>query len=376
MPLTYHETPLSVVFMGTPEMAARVLLSLFSLHESKTVDLKCVYTKLDKRHGKKAQMLKSPCHVIADKYNILVRTPGGFKNNIKELAFIKSLNPDLIAVVAYGLILPPELLTIPKYGTINLHPSLLPDLRGPSPIHYAILENLKFTGVSIMALDEGIDTGPLLAQQKLPIGKDEYFKDLYDRLSDSGADLLTQTIRTIERFRNNVYSYAYPQPLLEGNIYMNYTEQIGLNTQKIDFLLDVPNRIYSKIRAFSDSGGAVFTLNNKIIKILKAKLVVDGSPRFFKETFDETNGRYTYRDYIDGANSDILKDIKSNEEKLFFKDNKPGCIVSANKKGMLIKTVKAGVYINLLELKPEGKRSMGHVDFINGFRIKPGFIIR
>ena len=229
-----------------------------------------------------------------------------------------------------------------------------------------------------MALDEGIDTGPLLAQQKLPIDKDEYFKDLYDRLSDSGADLLAQTIKTVKRLRNSVYSYACPQPLSEGNIYMNYTEQIGLNAQKIDFLLDGPDHIYSKIRAFSDSGGAFFTLNNKIIKVLRAKLVVDDSPEFFKKTSDKDkdDSRYTYRDYIDRVNSNILKDIKSNEEKLPFKGNKPGCIVSADKKGILVKTVKAGVYINLLELKPEGKRSMGHIDFINGFRIKSGFIIQ
>lgn len=419
----HQRLPLSVVFMGTPEIAAESLSCLISLININVIDLKCIYTKPSGWNSKRGESVKSPVNIIAEENKIRVRTPKTFKSNIKELSFLKDLKPDLIVVVAFGLILPQDILEIPKYGTINLHPSLLPDLRGPSPIHYAILENLKFTGVSIMVLDEGIDTGPLLVQSRERISKDEYFQDLYNRLSKTGSFLLSEVVKTIAKLhefeqlhcekgttfsnkekKNNesdiayynksnilckpgseaagIYLYAYPQSEVEGRK-LTFTKRIDTNIQKIDFLKDSPFLIYSKIRAFSGQDAAFFTLNNKKIKVLKAILVVDNEEAeaaMPKNKYDKNGFKYDYHDYINEEFKEILKKIEFNEKSSFYndflKESMPGSVVLADKSGLAVKTAEKGIYITLLELKPEGKRLMNYIDFINGFRIKPGFVLK
>ncbi len=365
-------TPLNVIFMGTPEIASESLRNILNLFKTNILDLKCIYTKPPVWDSKKGEIIKSSVNVIADEAGIKVRTPKTLKSNPDEIEFLKSLDLDLIVVVAFGLILSNDILAIPKYGVLNLHPSLLPDLRGPSPIHYAILKRVKYSGVSIMVLDNGIDTGPVIAQNKVPIGKDEYYETLYKNLSKAGGVLLAEVIKTVFRVKLNVFKYAYPQSLIKIS---NMTESklIGSSAQNVDFFRDEPLEIYSKIRAFRELGGAFFMFKNKSVKLIEAKLLIN-KEEFEDKQFERTAGHYDYNDYMENGSEEVFKSIKYFSE--FLPTLSPGMIILANKSGLVIQTAKKGVYLSLFRLKPEGKRLMEYIDFINGYRIKSGDVLK
>ncbi|RZD15707.1 MAG: hypothetical protein EVJ46_09285 [Candidatus Acididesulfobacter guangdongensis] len=439
--------PMKVVFMGTPEIAANSLISIIELTKKNIIELQCVYTKPETWNAKKSQYIKSPVSIISEKYDIPVRTPKTLKNNGDEIDYLADIKPDLIIVVAYGLILPEKILNIPLYGAINLHPSILPDLRGPSPIHYAILENLKFTGISIMALDERMDTGPIMAQMKIPIAKDEYFNELYSKVSKEGAYILSDIVKTLSFIHaiddihlnkkyKKIFTYASPQ---SGSIlyrkdyrqYLTVTDKIDNETKKINFKLDEPDLIYSKIRTFSQSDNAYFIFEKKTIKIIKANLIIIKEQLKMcgenNENIDKDNLKIIYikpkHNYCEFLNEDLntnqqiiynklssellpdkINEIsakKNNCNNIFTqnsgnsKDNmplnisskqengcghdliyKPGTVVIADKSGLVVSTLEKGVYLELLELKPESKKSMNYVDFINGTRIIPGIALQ
>lgn len=369
--------PLNIVFMGTPEIASESLGYILELRKLNIINLKSVYTKPAFWNNKKKEFIISPVHKLALKYDINIRTPVSFKNNTEEVDFLNSLDVDLILVVAYGIILPAEILNIPKYGALNLHPSLLPDLRGPSPIHYALLKIIKFTGVSIMALDEGVDTGPIIAQQRIDIGKNEYYQSLYKKLSLSGALLLTEVIKTIFKFKINIRDCGFPQNLT-GADSLTLTKLIESDELKVDFFMDEPIEIYAKARALTESGGAFFIFKGKKVKIIELKLIVE-KEELEKKCFNGMDDlKLDYCDYADDylKNEDNFKLGKFGELNHGTNRLSPGIIVIANKTGLLVSTVKKGVYIQLLKLKPEGKNIINYADFINGYRIKPGDICR
>jgi methionyl-tRNA formyltransferase len=355
---------LNTVFMGTPEIASESLARIAELQKSDIITLKSVYTKPPVWNSKKKEFVISPVDRLARELGISVRTPKSLRNNPEEIDFLKSSGLDLIIVTAFGLILPSEILNIPKYGVLNLHPSLLPDLRGPSPIHYTILKRLKFGGVSIMAMDAGIDTGPVIAQQRIDVDKNEYFPSLYGKLSLSGAFLLAEVIKTVFKFKINMSRCGFPQDSADSGFF-SLTGLVEPDELKVDFAYDDPLEIYAKARAFTEAGGAFFVFRNKKIKIIEAGLIADEKDNGIKEAC--LNGAresliFDYCDYTDNhyvLPSGIMPDT-------------PGIVISANKSGLLVSTVKKGVYIQLLKLKPEGKNVMNHIDFINGFRIKQG----
>ncbi len=372
--------PLKTVFMGTPKIASRSLLDMLMFQENGIVDLQAVYTKSPVWDSKKKEYIESPVEKIARENRIDLRTPKTFKNNREETDFLKTLAPDVIIVVAFGLILTPDILNIPVYGVLNLHPSLLPDLRGPSPIHYTILKMMKFGGVTIMAMNEGIDTGPLAAQQRIALDKNENFSGLYEKLSLAGSLLLSGVVETVYKHRINFFECGYGQDLAkkEGNRAHDLTALIKQEELRIDFSKDEPAVIYAKIRAFSEAGGAFFILKNKNVKILEAKLIVDDACEKTEiESGKTKNGvqheTFEYSDYCGGFSDIYKKEI----EKVFSKSDiiAAGTAVVANKTGLLISTVKKGVYIRLIKLKPEGRNVMDYNDIVNGFRIKQGDLI-
>ena len=360
---------LNAVFMGTPEIASESLAHIAELEKLNIISLKSVYSKPPVWNNKKKEFAISPVDKLAHRYDINVRTPKGLKGNTEEINFLKSLDLDLIIVVAFGLILPSEILNIPRYGVLNLHPSLLPDLRGPSPIHYTILKRLKFGGVSIMALDAGVDTGPIIAQQRIRIDKNDYFLSLYKRLSLSGAFLLTEVIKTVFKLKINVFQCGFPQDLAYSGSF-SLTGLITSDELKVNFFFDDPLAIYAKIRAFGEAGGTFFVFRNKNVKIIEARLIVSGRDKEIKEEagcLDRAEERpiFDYCDYMDyfqmnAPPQGIMPDIPA------------GIIINADKSGLLVSTVKKRIYIQLLKLKPEGKNVMNYIDFINGFRIKQG----
>ena len=219
-----------------------------------------------------------------------------------------------------------------------------------------------------MALDEGVDTGPIIAQQKTAIDKDEYFSTLYKKLSLSGAFLLAEVIKTVFKLRLNVSQCGLPQDSVYPGSF-SLTGLIGQDELKTDFFSDDPLEIYAKTRAFTEAGGAFFVFRNKNVKIIEARLIAGenyGVQEIKEKCFDNAAECqiFDYCDYADYFPAAPLQGI--------MPDIPAGVIIKADKTGLFVSTVKKGIFIQLLKLKPEGKNVMNHVDFINGFRLKQG----
>ena len=184
------ERTLRIVFMGTPDFAVPTLDALLSRGH----DVAGVFTQPDRPAGRGRKLRPSPVKALAVQRNLPVYQPTSLRSDQEASARIVDLQPDAIVVAAYGLFLPSVVLETPRYGCLNIHPSLLPKHRGPSPVISAILKGDKMTGVTIMLLDEGMDTGPVLAQEKTQIGDEETADALTHRLFDLGAELLVDTL--------------------------------------------------------------------------------------------------------------------------------------------------------------------------------------
>lgn len=185
-----------IVFMGTPEFAVPSLDRLINAGADHNWQVVAVYTQPDRRAGRGKKMVASPVKVVAEAHGIPVIQPEQLRKTPEAIEELDALAPDLVVVAAYGMILPTEALEIPNFGCINVHASLLPAYRGASPINAAILDGLEETGNSIMIMDKGLDTGPVLAQGSVPIHPAETAVELTERLSQSGADLLVETLPT------------------------------------------------------------------------------------------------------------------------------------------------------------------------------------
>lgn len=184
-----HGTPkIRVIFMGTPSLAATILAGLVE----QKYNIVCVITKPDRPLGRKQELTESAVKKKALEYGLPIDQPE--KLDETAIARIRSLKPDLIIVAAYGKILPEALLSIPGFGCINIHTSLLPKWRGASPVQNALLAGETETGVTIMLMDKGMDTGDIIAQKKIAIGSDEMREELLLRLREVGKDLLLETI--------------------------------------------------------------------------------------------------------------------------------------------------------------------------------------
>ena len=185
---------MNIVFMGTPDFARD---SLEALVEAK-YNIKLVLTNPDKPKGRGMKLIPSDVKVYAESQNLEILQPVKIRKNEELINKIKEINPDLIVVVAYGKIIPKEILDIPRLGCINVHGSLLPNYRGAAPIQWSVLNGDKETGITTMYMDEGMDTGDIILQEKVIIGEDETTGELWDRLSKVGAKLLVETLKQIE----------------------------------------------------------------------------------------------------------------------------------------------------------------------------------
>lgn len=183
-----------IVFMGTPDFAVPILAALHESSREGTWQVVAVATQPDRAAGRGKKLASSPVKQVAQQAGIPVLQPRGFRRHPDAVEQLAAYAPDLLVVAAYGIILPEAVLQIPTYGSINVHASLLPAYRGASPITAAILDGLGETGVSIMLMDAGMDTGPALAQARQPIRPDDTTASLSARLADQGARLLVQTL--------------------------------------------------------------------------------------------------------------------------------------------------------------------------------------
>lgn len=248
--------------MGTPDFAVPCLQALIDNGEN----VQAVFTQPDKPKGRGYKMLPPPVKSLALTYNIPVYQPLSLKKGEdaeNALNILKDLSPDLIIVVAYGKILPKEILELPKYYCINVHASLLPRYRGAAPIQWCVLNGEKETGVTTMLMAEGLDTGDMLLKESVAIGDDETASELHDRLSAVGAELL---IKTISAVKIGTITREKQEDSLS-----NYASMITKDMCPIDFSLSA-QQIHNKIRGLSASPCAVTMLNGKRLKIFKSTM--------------------------------------------------------------------------------------------------------
>ena len=246
---------MNIVFMGTPDFAVPCLNKLIEAGHH----ICCVFTQPDKPVGRKQILTPPPVKELAEKFDIPVYQPEKIKGS-NALEIIKSYNPDVNIVVAYGKILPKEILNSAKYGSINVHASLLPKYRGAAPIQWAVLNGDKKTGVSIMQMDEGLDTGDILYVEETPIGENETSAELFDRLSIIGADALIKTLTLLEN------DELAPKKQPEGDGF--YACMIDKSMCDIDWS-DSAEHIHNKVRGLQTWPVASTTINNKKLKIHK-----------------------------------------------------------------------------------------------------------
>ena len=247
---------MKIVFLGSAYFSIPTLVKLIEAgHE-----IACVYSQPPRRAGRGKKVNLTPVHEMALKYGITVRTPENFKLQKDKLAFF-DLNADLTVVVAYGLILPEEIIEAARYGSLNIHASILPKWRGAAPIHRAIMSGDSETGVCIMKMDAGLDTGPVVAKELTPIKADDTTSVLSERLADSGAKLLIETIKKIDEL--------IPKP--QSNIEVSYAKKIDKKEAKIDWSLDF-QIIEQQIRGLSRYPGAWAYYNDERIKFLNVRI--------------------------------------------------------------------------------------------------------
>ena len=289
---------MKILFMGTPEFAKASLECLIK----NNCDLIGVITQPDKPAGRKMVLTPPPVKELALAANIPVYQPQSAKSG-EFLELLKALNPDIIAVVAYGQILPKSVLEYPAYGCVNVHASLLPKYRGSSPIVAAIAAGEKTTGITTIFMDEGIDTGDMILKESVEIGENETHGELHDRLAKLGGELLFETLVRIQ----NGTAKRQKQPG-EG---ASYTKKIDEKTCEIDWGKSA-KEIHDKIRSLSPSPAAFARLEGKKLKIYKSEMIQPSEKK---------------------SDLDILCE---------------------------------GGALRILELQPEGKKRMSAKDFLNG----------
>ena len=253
---------LSILFMGTPDFAKESLQALYNAN----YNIIGVVTNPDKPKGRGMKMISSPVKEFALENKIPVYQPLKVKNNTEFIEEVKALNPDVICVVAYGKILPKEILDIPRLGCINVHGSLLPKYRGAAPIQWAVINGEKITGITTMYMDVGMDTGDIILKKEVNIGEDETTGELWDKLSEVGGKLLVDTISLIENGKaprekqGEDFSLA---PMLKKEI------------SEIDWENQSAKQIKDLIRGLNPIMGAYTIVNEKKIKIWKADICKD-----------------------------------------------------------------------------------------------------
>ncbi len=307
-----------IVFMGTPDFAVPTLEALIkSRHE-----VAAVYTQPDREQGRGKKVVFSPVKECALRHGIPVRQPKGLKKP-ETVERLRSYEPDVIVVVAYGVILRPPVLASAKYGCINVHASLLPKYRGAAPIQWAILNGEEETGVTIMQMDEGLDTGDILAQKKIAIAGDETGESLFEKLSHLGGPLLLQVLDQAEA--------GTLCPVKQGDSPTMYAKMLEKEMGEIDFRKSAVE-IERWIRGLNSWPSAYTFLNGKMLKIWKAEVTDAGSAH-----------------------------------------SAPGTVFSADKKSF---TVACGDgALRILELQSAGKPRMFSDAFLRGNRIDPGTVL-
>ena len=320
--------------MGTPDFA---LESLKNLVES-NYDIIGVVTNVDKPKGRGMKMIPTPVKEYALEKGLKIYQPAKVRNNKEFINEIKDLNPDLIVVVAYGKILPKEILDIPKLGCINVHGSLLPKYRGAAPIQWAVLNGDKTTGVTTMYMDVGMDTGDMILKQEVAIGENETTGELWDKLKVVGGKLLVETIKQIEKGT---------APRIKQTEDFTIAPMLEKDMAKIDWKNKTAHEIKNLVRGLDPIMGAYTFLNDKKIKFWKVQIVTQEE---LINLFPELE-EYSFKvDELDAGT-------------VMFSSDKKGLFIKANE----------GI-ISVLEIQGENAKRMSIGDFLRGNEINAGEI--
>ncbi len=245
-----------IVFMGTPDFAVPSLEKLIESHQ-----VIGVYTRADKPKGRGQKLQYTPVKEKALENNIPVFQPKTLRNNREAMDILRELKPDAIVVAAYGMILPKEMLQLPPFGCINVHASLLPQLRGAAPINWAIIRGHEKTGITTMLMSEGLDTGDILLEEETPIGENETAGELFDRLSILGGELLIKTLEELEK--NDIT----PRP--QDDSESSYAPMLSKELGHINWNMD-SKQVHNLIRGVNPWPGAYCFYEGRMLKILEA----------------------------------------------------------------------------------------------------------
>ena len=318
---------LNILFMGTPDFAEESLKSI----DKAGFNILGVVTNPNKPKGRGMKMVSSPVKEYALEKNIPVYQPIKVRNNPEFIDEVKKMNPDVICVVAYGKILPEELLKIPKLGCINVHGSLLPKYRGAAPIQWAVINGDKKTGITTMYMDIGMDTGDMILKKEVDIGDNETTGELWDRLAKIGGELLVETLNKIE-------DGTAPREKQGENFTM--APMLNKEMSKIDWENQSAIQIKNLVRGLNPIMGAYCYLNDKKIKFWK----VDVVNKFESE----------------------IKDINKLEN---------GTVLIADpKEGLFIKT-KEGI-LEVLEIQGENAKRMPIGEFLRGNKCPKEIVLK
>ena len=308
---------MKIVFMGTPDFARESLEAVYNAgHE-----ILAVVTNPDRPKGRGMKLIASPVKEFAIEKNIEIYQPEKVRNNIEFIEKIKRLQPDVICVVAYGKILPREILEIAKFGCINVHGSLLPKYRGAAPIQWAVLNGDKKTGITTMYMDTGMDTGDMILKEEIEIGEDDTTGEIWKKLSKIGANLL---VKTLEQIENGT------APRIPQGTDFSIAPMLDREMSKIDWENKSAQQIKNLVRGLNPIMGAYSYLDGKKIKFWKV---------------------------------DILKNDNLNNEN--------GTVIKTDSKDGLYIKAKEGI-IKVIEIQGENAKKMSIQDFLRGNKIEVG----
>ena len=274
---------MNIIFWGTPDYSVESLKILIASHHR----ISAVITQPDKKRSRGSKLIASPIKKIANDHNIPVFTPDKIKNNHSFIETLKSFNSDIFIVIAYGKILSSEILSIPKYGCWNAHASLLPRWRGAAPIHWTLLKGDTFTGVGIIKMDEGLDTGDLLLEEKVRIMEHDNLHRLSQKLSILSAKLIYKSLEIIEEEPNAIKSKLSPQKSKDQEI--KYARMINKEDYKLEFN-DSAENIKRKVKGLFPRTFIVH--KDKILKILSVRLLRQAELDKINKSYEKNDINY------------------------------------------------------------------------------------
>ena len=340
-----------IVFMGTPDFARE---SLEALYNTKN-EIILVVTNPDKKSGRGMKVIKSPVKEFAEEKNLNILQPEKIKNNESFVNELKNLKPDLLVVVAYGKILPKDVLDIPKYGAVNVHGSLLPKYRGSAPIQWAIINGEKETGITTMFMDENMDTGDIILEEKISISDDETTGKLWKEMAKAGGKLLVKTIEKIE----NALAKIDEENIIKNQLVNKNNGNELLSTIKTEMNVTKQGNDYTLAPMLKKEMSKIDWNKNAY----EIKNLIRG--------LDPIMGTYTY---YDSKKIKIWKAevIKQNENlaDIEIQNYKNGeVILSDKKKGLYIKAGENTI-LSILEIQAENSKRVNIKDFLNGNKIE------